>query len=599
MDAAEVPVCKVTPVRSGQPTALRLAVPWRWAALPRLGLGRATVFEVAAVTLVVGTFSWVCFQQLSRPGLYGDEAWSAVHAAKFALGRPVIDPSRYHQVSLLGHTFPFMMNEYVGPVKSYVLAAAFAVFGVSEIVLRLTTSLIGLLGILIFYLLVRQEFGRLAAGMSALLLGTDLSYILAVRSDWGPFALATLARVASLWLLLGWYRARQRWWLLFLGSASLGLGLSHKFDFLALVVAVIIAGTLCYGRAARPRIEEIALAAAGFLAGAWPILLYNLLTRGQTLAAGGQLAATNVKVAFMPAPSEAWSFIQALPTDVFNRQNVLDTLLDGTAVANWLVGEHLELVTPLGPSPLPLALKFAPVLILLGIVAHRSWQWLRSVAFFATAYALTLVLIAATPIATGPHHALALYPLPHLFVGVALAGLCRGGAAVPAWLAWLGRGASAAGLAFIVVSSLLLARTFHERLALVGGDRYWSESIYELYDALRGPYQGQAVELLDWGFEQPLVILGRDEFQLDAAYWRILADENSVGWLARGLAAPKYVFVLRADEFTFDKRIGERFQAAYQSQPNLGIAERRFFQNNGKYAFSVFQFSSAEPPARR
>jgi hypothetical protein len=47
------------------------------------------------------------------------------------------------------------------------------------------------------YLLAVREFGRLAAFSSAVLLATDVSFVIAVRDDWGPVAIKDLAQYTA------------------------------------------------------------------------------------------------------------------------------------------------------------------------------------------------------------------------------------------------------------------------------------------------------------------------------------------------------------------------------------------------------------------
>jgi len=88
--------------------------------------------ELAGVVVVIAAFGWICFQHLELPGLYGDEAWSAAEGVRLALGKQdLIDAGPWQRVSVAGYSLPYMLNDYVGPLKTYVLAASFRVFGVT------------------------------------------------------------------------------------------------------------------------------------------------------------------------------------------------------------------------------------------------------------------------------------------------------------------------------------------------------------------------------------------------------------------------------------------------------------------------------------
>jgi hypothetical protein len=259
-------------------------------------------------------------------------------------------------------------------------------------------------------------------------------------------------------------------------------------------------------------------------------------------------------------------------------------------VGQFILGENFRKSSLFGGSLLPAALYFLPLLLLVPLAVRTLAPWRRPLGFVVTVFALLLLAIAAVPMATGPHHVVSLYPLPHLLLGVALAGLWQAGKSGPRGLLWPMRLAAAAGFLVLLVSNLALAETFHERLAIRGGDRYWSESIYDLSKALARDYPDDLAELLDWGFEQPLIILGKDKLHLDPVFWRIQGDRAPEGWLADLIRQPHRVFVRRAPRFAFDRTVHDRFEAAVKLVPDMAVEETQFFQKNGQLSFSLLTF---------
>jgi hypothetical protein len=273
---------------------------------------------------------------------------------------------------------------------------------------------------------------------------------------------------------------------------------------------------------------------------------------------------------------------------------MLQNLLGGT-IGEFFLGEHFQKLSAFGGSLVPAALFLLPLLLCLALVCRPLRPWLRPLGFFLTVFFLLLLLIAAVPMATGPHHVISLYPFPQLFLGAGLAALWLAARSAPLALFWPTRLAAAAIFALLIASNLLLAETFHERLSTRGGDRYWSESIYDLSAALLEDYRGETVELLDWGFEQPLILLGADALKLDPVFWRILADPAPEAWLASLIRQPGRVFVRRSPRFAFDKRVHDRFDAAKKSVPDLQVEEKTFFQKNGDPSFSILKFRPPPP----
>jgi 4-amino-4-deoxy-L-arabinose transferase-like glycosyltransferase len=529
--------------------------------------------DAAILAAVVAVFSWICFRNIRQPGLYGDEAWSTIAAARFVWGSPP-DPAAQHRIVVFGHALPMMINSYVGPVKSWIAASSFAIFGVSVPVIRATSGTVGLLGIVALYFLVRGEFGRLAAAAAALLAASDVSLALGLRCDWGPIDFAFFSRVASMLLLLTWRKHRDHLSLLLLASLLLGLGLSYKFDFLGTIAAIAVSFAVFYGRELRLRWKEAALAAGGFLLGSWPILLYNIVYPGATFRTGQEIAAGTKHLGIFEA--------------VAQRFGILQQLLGG-AIGEFFLGEHFQSDSLLKGLAEPAAMWIVPLLLAVPLLAGPLSGWRRPLGFFAGAFLLLLLALAAVPFVSGPHHLISLYPFPHLFFGAGLAGLWVAGNSLRSPMRWLPKAAAAAGFALLLTSNLALAQTFHRHLAARGGWRFWSESIYELSEVLQKDYADDVIELLDWGFEQPLIILAKDRLHLHAVYWQIQSDPGSEQWLSTLVRRPQRIFVRRAEPFAFDPVVHQRFDDALARSPDLRVEERKFYQKDGQLSFTILK----------
>jgi len=107
---------------------------------------------------------------------------------------------------------------------------------------------------------------------------------------------------------------------------------------------------------------------------------------------------------------------------------------------------------------------------------------------------------------------------------------------------------------------------------------------------MKHEYAGKTLVLVDWGFEQPLDVLGQGKFDLQPVFWRILAEEDPGPWLTTMIRNPQAVFAIRSDKFTWNAAIKKRFQDVYLKQPDLVVEERKFYQKNGEHVFSVLRF---------
>jgi Dolichyl-phosphate-mannose-protein mannosyltransferase len=266
---------------------------------PSRALASGRLLDAACLLLLLAGFAYVGFRDLRQPGVYEDEAFAATPAIKLVNGDLETGAT---QLTALGRAWPIMRSSYFGPVKIYILAAAFSIFGIRIEVLRATTALLGFTGVALLFGILRRELGRLPAFMSAMLLATDLDYVLATRCDWGPVAFSIFAGLAALGALLAWARRPESRLAPALAGLMMGLGLSHKLDFAACALAVTAVFWLLYRSRLRGRRAGALLAAAFFLFGAAPALLYGVLTRGEPLRVGRALAASRGNQTFPPAP---------------------------------------------------------------------------------------------------------------------------------------------------------------------------------------------------------------------------------------------------------------------------------------------------------
>jgi 4-amino-4-deoxy-L-arabinose transferase-like glycosyltransferase len=248
-------------------------------------------------------FFFISIYQLDLPGLYTDEAFDVIPAMQMVKGHPVelLDDV----LNLGGLRLPLMSSSaYQGVTYTYLALPFFALGGVNVFSLRLMTVLVGVVGVVLAYFLGKAWFGRNAGLLAALLLALSPSWIFWSRV--GVYVVSVVAPLAAGALLAFTYWVRRRPLgarngPLYLGMFLMGVGLSTKLLFLWFILAVAITALILWGRPmweARQAVLRAwtrwlrvsALAGLSFVLGAFPFLLYNLLTRGtvnlirQTLA---------------------------------------------------------------------------------------------------------------------------------------------------------------------------------------------------------------------------------------------------------------------------------------------------------------------------
>jgi 4-amino-4-deoxy-L-arabinose transferase-like glycosyltransferase len=461
-------------------------MPLRPAASRRHG---ADVVSIALLVVALGSLVY----RLDRPGLEYDET----NFVPASLGGS--NPSQGF-VSTRFAGVPVMVMPYIGALKSWLYAPLLAGHQGSPWLVRLPVVLIGLLTLVVLWLLSRRLLGPVPAALVVFLAASAQGFLWTTRVDWGPNAIAALCRVSLLsCLLLLVRRGHARY-----AAACclvLALGVFNKQDFVlsgaALVLAALGAFPQQFWLALKgwTRAARLSVAALGAL-----LLVEIVALVGRTATAsdagGGQLQnpVTHVigmvrRYARTYAGDDMLAFFSGRSNSGARWPLVLvacPVLLAGVASAS-LIRRRTR-----------------------GDVAQEvAREYLGLMAFLVTATVLLLGGLAATRQATGPHHAIQLWPFAPLLVGVAIAALAAGRAWTPA----RGR-AVLAGLMLLAVSlqvgvELPRARQLFE---LTGSperlQRYLSTDIYAV-DAVVRSYLTPNTKVLsvDWGSGTQLLTL--------------------------------------------------------------------------------------------
>ncbi len=254
---------------------------------------RALVIDTLSVVLSSIIFFTLCMYRLDLPGLYNDEAFDVIPAMQIVLGHPV-ELQRGVGLHLFGVDLPLMSSsDYQGVTSTYLAIPFFALGGVSVQSLRLMTVLVGVAGVVVAFFLARSWFGPTAARLTALMLAVSPSWVFFSRV--GVYVVSEVMPLAAGALLAFtiWVRSApgRRNLPLYVGALLTGLGLTTKLLFIWFITAVAVLALLFYGRRVwegrrvwwgrRWHVLRVAvLTFAAFCIGAFPFLLYNLLTRG-------------------------------------------------------------------------------------------------------------------------------------------------------------------------------------------------------------------------------------------------------------------------------------------------------------------------------
>jgi hypothetical protein len=482
-----------------------------------------------------------------------------------------------HLIRIQGHTFPTMILSYVGTLKAWLYRVLiFSIWQPSPWSVRLPVLLIGVVTLWMFAELVRRSTGPRTALVATALLATDVTFILTTCFDWGPVALQHLLLLSGILALFAFYRTGMLRYV-FVAFLAFGLGLWDKALFSWSLAGLAAGAFAAFPRAtlSRLRPRNILVALAGLALGAAPLLLYNHDTGLETLRSNAR-----------------WSTAR-----MGFKIDVLRTSLEGSALFGYLVPEEPALAPgePANPvEQLSLSLREtvgrrrAGGLALAFIVAFAllPWLWntrarrpmLFSLAFMTVAW---LQMALSRNGGSGAHHAVLLWPFPHLFVAAALAQASR----------LLPR----TGLVVLIVVAALLCGSnllvLNEHLAQVvenGNTVLWTDAIYPLSAHLRG-VPARHVYVMDWGMFDALRALNEGTLPIENGPDVFLRDTEKK-LPPEMLAAPGNVFLGHTDGNEVDTGTAARLEALAQSAGLRKHVSKTIPDRKGHPIFEVYRF---------
>lgn len=447
-------------------------------------------FAVLAVALAF--FGWCTLTAIAHPGPEYDEVLFVNGALGGHYANGSFVAARFHGVVT-------MLMPYIGALKAWLYAPLFGVFGVSMSTIRVPMIAASAVTIVLAFMLARRLFGAWPAALLALLMATDPVFIVMSKADYGPIVLSALLRVAALAAYFAWMRTGSvRYvWLL---AGSVALGVFNKVDFLAFVAALTVVAVVADHRTIVRRVRErpraVAVAAAAFV----PVLVVEYLEIYRPARA---FPAVKSDADFTGRLHEVWTLFH--------------NTMDGTGFYQYMTGELLGRKTWIAAATVAIvALSSVLVLWRLSRRGHLDAadaplaEAAKATGFFLLLLLTMGVVLAATPQAVGPHHAMLLWPLPAL-VGVSLVSAAtrlRGSAARTGVTAAL-----VLGLVVLAGTQIRVATTYHAAFA---SDRTWlpgwTTEAYPLQQAVRRYAPGvDTILAADWGIGNQLLALGDDD----------------------------------------------------------------------------------------
>lgn len=509
---------------------------------------------------------------LPYPGLQNDEA---------LFGSLIYEPRNLEYfVQVFKHRIPLMAISYLGGLKSLLYAGIFALWPPSLASVRVPVIAFGAATVWLFVRLLDALLGRRAAWVGGLLLAADTSFLLTTTFDWGPVALQHLLLLGGLTLLVRFYRTRANWTLA-LATFLFGLGLWDKAVFIWTLSGASVSALILL----RPQLKQLVsprrllLGAMGLAVGAAPLIVFNLRYHGQTFQHARYTSA-----------------------DIKNKARLLKSSLDGSSLFGYLTreddGRRREDPPRLGErlclclsqlAGRPRKNLMLPVLVL----SLASLVWLRGAECKAVLFGLIAFLVAWPQMAlnqgTGgsTHHAVLLWPIPHLIVAAGLSGLSYR-------LPCARRMFPAAITALVVGSNLLVTNEYLAQFIRHGAGSAWTDAITSLAGRLEATSKASIV-VADWGILDSLRLLAAGRLRLyqaiDIASKPSLESQDRLAlrWL---LGLPNPLFVLHTPAEEAIPGSGARL-AAHASR--LGYARQLLFTVRDRYRRPIFEVCRFRP----
>lgn len=473
-----------------------------------------------------------------------------------------------------------MVMTYIGTLKTLLFWPLFAIFGggfeahplLAAWVMRLPTVLAGALTVFIFYYLARRSAGDRAAPIAALLLGSDPTFLLTNTFDWGPVALEHLLLVTGCLFLVKYAQDRVPRDLP-LGFFFLGLALWNKAVFVWALAGLICATVSILGRQVSKMItrRHLATAAAGFLLGSLPFVIYNAHRRGETFRSSGHLEPRAALAKFLHVRSALGGyglFGYLVLEDFADNPKAPVSVGERAAV---FIREHLGEHRKNG-------MEYAAALALLAV---PLWWRSRAARFCLMFTAVAWFFMASTRDAGASlHHTVLLWPFPQLFVAIAISAL--------PWR-WLAGSITA----LLVILNLLVLNQYIFQFERNGAAGPFSDAIYPLSADLSDS-PGQTVYVLDWGIQFPLDVLHNGRLHMAGAQEPFMTDTPSE-WdrqaAARMFADRTGVFVAHTEKRENFTGVRGRFDLAAADAGCHEDSLRTVPDSNGRPVFEVFKIA--------
>lgn len=432
--------------------------------------------SIFLILLVAFLGGWV-FASATTLGMHPDEGDSAIAAFDFVMqfeqDKGTHSPSLYNRSdfgSFLGYVFPIYFGVYEGPVSTYFVSLFFFLFGKSMLVFRLSSLFMGAGIILSSYLLFKNVFGKIVAGISVILLVINPIFVQAVLTGQRSDELLVVFLLLTGGVFFKEFLEKDKWYFITAAFFVWGLGLWGKLMFLGFMPGLSL-GFFFLSKEQRDKvIRKSALAACAFLTGSFGCL-YNTFWGHKFL------------VPFLEA-------VFGQTSSGHNNLNIAANFLERLRhFVKFVKGDIYIAVTDmsfLNPYADKLFYIFVFLLVLMFVMSYsrKIFKW-RFLGFLVVFYSLLLASLLFVPLIFDAKHMLLFTPFCQLLIALSMVRFFQ-------LLYHNGRHTCLGALVAVFLSFILVWHLSFEVMALYlqkkaievnkTEHRFWSYCLYEAVD---------------------------------------------------------------------------------------------------------------------
>jgi hypothetical protein len=451
----------------------------------------------------------------------------------------IYQPVPEYSLQIAGRFIPLMLVDYTGADKIYLYAAILKVMRPTLWALRLPMVLAGALSLWFLFSAARRFTGEYIAIALVWLIAADPIFLLTTTFDWGPVAIQHLCIFAALALFA---LPRPR---VFGGFLMLGLALWNKGTVLWILAAMGLSALLFLWQDLRVYVSmrNTIRAAAGFVIGALPFLVFNLTSHWATFANNGHFTTAGLM-------GKVW---------------IMSATLNGRGMFNYIVR---------GSPPAWYSLTPVGVAAALALLFSRKASAVRRVALFflSTGLLIWAGMLFTQNGGTSVHHTVLVWPWPQLFA-LSVLGFA------------LGRKPFIAAALALVVSNIVMTGFYAERMFRAGPTSWWSEASLGLPEVLP---KTARITTVEWGISNIVIFLTRGTVPIHDITFSGLTDED----LAQ-MAGTEFLAHVPGEEMT--EGANARFDAAIAKAGYVRVIDRVIADRRGRPLIEAFHCSPRAP----